>query len=423
MARAKEEKLLIDDLTTQSPRATRHWLVFPIFWDTVFCIGLALSVLALYARRPAQLAGWPGAWLAMLLLGSFGAYNLIAWGWLYNDHPPAAWRGPLYFTLQVLLVSALIWWYGSEFAWICLALLYPVIGGLPTCHWPLPLACLLLVFVGGTLLWSDATAGSLLYIGLQIVLNAGIAVVLRLMSSQSARLRAALAQLRKAHAELAASADQKEELAVLRERARLAREMHDNLGHALVVMNVKLEAAQLLYARDPARGDAELEATRGLIRSTMADLRRALADLRRPAAAHGDLPGALRRLARELRERTRMSVTCQISPDVPLPPSEASEALWYVAREALANVEQHAAASSVEIGLEYMGDSWLLQVIDDGAGVCPADLRRPEHYGVLGMRERMSNLGGVLDLRPGTTGGTIVEARLPRHATLELSAQ
>jgi signal transduction histidine kinase len=413
---------LIDELTTQSPQASKHAWIFPVFWDSVFCIGLALSVLALYARQPAHLEGWPGIWLAALLLGNFGAYNLIAWGWLYADRRPAAWRGPLYFMLQILLLSALIWWYGSEFAWICLALLYPVIGGLPTRQWPLPLACLLLVFVGGTLLWSDATAGSLLYISLQIVLNAGIAVVLRLMSGQSARLRAALAQLRRAHIELAASAEQKEELAVLRERARLAREMHDNLGHALVVMNVKLEAAQLLYARDPSRGDAELEATRALIRSTMTELRRALADLRAPAA-HGDLPGALGRLARELQGRTRMAVTCRIAPELPAPPSEACGALWYVAREALANVEQHAAATSVDLALEYVCDSWLLRVSDDGAGVRPADLRRAEHYGVLGMRERMNNLGGMLDLRTGPAGGTIVEARLPKHAALELSAR
>src|SRR5262245_17603396 len=307
---------MIHDEVIAPPRVRGRWWFFPIFWDVVFCIGLALSVLALYQRQPDQLQGWADAGLAVLLIGTFGAYNLIAWGWLYNDRPPPPWRGPIYFGLEIALVFALIWLYGAEFAWICLALVYPVIGGLPPRQWPLPLAALLLVFVTSSLLWATGAAASPLYIILQIVVNTGIAVVLRLMATQSSQLRAAYAELRQAHRDLAASAEQKEELAVLRERARLAREMHDNLGHALVVMNVKLEAAQLLYARDRGRGDAELEGTRELIRSTMAELRRALADLRAPAAAHDELPGALERLARELEGRTGMSVTCRVAPDL-----------------------------------------------------------------------------------------------------------
>jgi signal transduction histidine kinase len=242
---------------------------------------------------------------------------------------------------------------------------------------------------------------------------------LRLISSQGNRLREALAKLRQAHAELAASAAQKEELAVLRERARLARAMHDNLGHALVVMNVKLEAAQLLYAHDSARGDAELEATRALIRETMTELRRALSDLRAPPTERGDLSSALQRLVREMQARTGIATTCRIAPDLPPLPAEAREAFWYVAREALTNVERHAGAASITVALEHPPDGWLLRVEDDGAGMQPADQQRPEHYGVVGMRERMNGIGGTLQIQSGVRGGTIVEARLPEHVALE----
>jgi signal transduction histidine kinase len=248
-------------------------------------------------------------------------------------------------------------------------------------------------------------------------------VFIRLLNDQRDQLRSALEQLREAHATLAANAAQAEELAVLRERTRLAREMHDDLGHTLVAMNVKLEAAQLLYARDPARGDAELEATRTLIRSAMANLRRTLADLRAPIAEHRDLPAALQRLAHETQARTGIDMICRIAPDLPALPDEAREALWFVAREALANVERHAAATSVTLTLEQECDSVRLQVVDNGLGITPADLRRPKHYGVVGMRERMQVVDGTLSIGCGASGGTVVEARMPLHAAQEASTR
>jgi signal transduction histidine kinase len=418
--------LLFADQATPPLDRPRRWWLFPIFWSIVFCVGLTLSVLTLYQRQPEQLAGWAGVRMAALLIGNFAAYLLVAWGWLYRDRPLPRRRGPAYFTVQMLLLSLLVWWYGAAFAWISLALLYPVIGGLPKRQWPLPIAALLLLFVISSLPWGsgeNATMATVLTIGLQLLVNLGIALVLRLMSAQRDRLRVALVELRQAHLALAASTDQKQELAILRERARLARDMHDNLGHALVVMNIKLEAAQLLYARDPARGDAELEATRALIRTSMADLRRTLADLRAPAAEHDDLPDALRRLARELQARTGIAVTCSIAADLPTLPAEAREAIWYIAREALTNVERHAAAASLTLALEFQPDhGWLLRVVDDGEGMSPKDLRRPNHYGVLGMRERMKEIGGQLDIRRGPSGGTVVEAHLPQTAAQEVRA-
>jgi len=321
-----------------------------------------------------------------------------------------------------VLLVLLIWWYASSFAWISLALLYPVIGGLPKRQWLLPVVILMLVFVAGSLPpggLGGVSLGSLLNIVLQIVVNIGIAVGLRLLAAQSDQLRIALAKLRQAHGELAASAEQKEELAVLRERTRLARAMHDNLGHALVVVNVKLEAAQLLYAHDRARGDAELEATRALIRSTMAELRHALTDLRAPAAEHDDLANALQRLVHETQARTGMEIACSIAPDLPDLPAEAREAIWYVAREALTNAEKHAAAAHMSVTLEHLPDDLLLRVADDGAGIRPADLRRPEHYGVVGMRERINGLGGTLRIEHGAAGGTIVEAQVPLEFRIE----
>ena len=85
-----------------------------------------------------------------------------------------------------------------------------------------------------------------------------------------------------------------------------------------------------------------------------------------------------------------------------------TEALWRVAREALANVERHAAAGCAAVTIERTNGSLILRVTDDGSGVAPADLTRPGHYGITGMRERVEALGGTLQIAARPGGGTVV---------------
>jgi signal transduction histidine kinase len=391
------------------------WL-FPIFWTVVFVIILGLNTIGLAANHPERLYGWRGVGFGLLLIAIFGTHLVISWGRLYRRMATSTRTALIAGGVHLLAVMLLVGWFDTSFGWISLTLVYQGIGGLPRRYWPLPLAGVLLVlFVAAAPLEGRAPvdAGSIFTAVLLVVVNGGIAIFIQLLSGQRDQLRDTLEQLRQAHAALAANAAQQEELAILRERTRLARAMHDNIGHALVVMSVKLEAAQLLYARDAACGDAELEATRTLIRSTMAELRRALADLRAPVTDHDDLAAGLGRLAREIQSRSGIAVTCCIAPDLLVLPPEAREALWYVAREALTNVERHAAAASATLTLEQQPGGWLLRVADDGSGITPADFGRPQHYGLVGMRERIQALGGTLRIERGASGGTIVEARLP----------
>ena len=88
-----------------------------------------------------------------------------------------------------------------------------------------------------------------------------------------------------------------------------------------------------------------------------------------------------------------------------------------MAREALANVERHAAAGCAELTLERQNGALILRVTDDGSGVAPADLARPGHYGITGMRERVEALGGTLRIAARPEGGTVVEARVPCKMT------
>src|SRR5262249_35162844 len=129
---------------------------------------------------------------------------------------------------------------------------------------------------------------------------------------QTSRERARLiAELQAAQRTLEVTRQRDAELAGLRERERLARDLHDSLGHALVGLCVQLEGVQRLYAVDPARASAHVDAMKDLTRASMAELRRALEGLRTPGLGDRSLRQALDALSREVGERTGMEVQCQ----------------------------------------------------------------------------------------------------------------
>jgi signal transduction histidine kinase len=327
-----------------------------------------------------------------------------------------------YFTGQLLILAALLT-LSDSFTGLGFALMGQSFGILRPRYWTLSLIPLL-VLLARPLGWLDLDTGAdwpgLTALGLLLAIWLFVAILLSLLFTQRSRLLRLVADLRRARAQIEAAAVQQEELAVLRERTRLAREMHDSLGHALVSVNVKLEVAQRLYRVDAARGDAELEATRALVREAMGALRRSITDLRAPLPDHRDLPAALRRLAEEVSARSAVAVTLVEAPDDQQPAPAVAEALFLIAREALVNVERHASATQAAIRAARNGAIWSLEIADNGVGVRPADLRRPGHFGVLGMRERVATLGGSLCVAARPEGGTRVAATIPDLSSTKL---
>lgn len=234
-------------------------------------------------------------------------------------------------------------------------------------------------------------------------------------------------ELEEAHRRLAESVAQEQELAVLRERTRLAREMHDTVGHALVLISIKLEAARRLRERDPQRCDAELEATAEVARATMNDLRASIANLRSPALEREPASRALAAYAREMALRAGLHLTCDLGSDIEGLSTAVEETLWKVGQEALTNVEKHAHAQHVTLHISRDDGSILMRVADDGVGLPPELLQcqknedqthaSPQgHYGLSGMYERVVGIGGHFSLRSDAgpaSHGTTVEVELP----------
>jgi signal transduction histidine kinase len=394
---------------------------FGIFWRLIILIMFGSGIVDALQGDQALFSTWRGPTMLLLIGAYLSVYELFERSDIRRSgHWPTPYRTVLlYLIVQLAIMSALIHFFPG-LAGPIFALMGQVVSALPMRRWPIPL--LAIFAMGGAAIgliediaaanWGQL-AGYLLFVSMWIAL----AWFISLLFQERYQREVLIGELREARDKLEQYATQAEELAALRERGRLAREMHDSLGHALVVVNVKLEAAQRLYAVSAGRGDAELAETRALVRETMAELRRSLADLRTPLTDHHDLPAALGRLAGEVRARTSLDVSYSapagvLTDSAQLAPA-VTESLWRVAREALSNVERHAAAGSAALTLERHNGAIVLRVIDDGSGVAPADLARSGHYGITGMRERVEALGGTLCIAARPEGGTVVEARVP----------
>ncbi len=221
-----------------------------------------------------------------------------------------------------------------------------------------------------------------------------------------------LEELRKAHTQLQGYAIRVEELAVAEERNRLAREMHDTLGHRLTVAAVQLEGAQRRMPQEPERATAMVATGREQLRDALADLRQTVATLRIPLEADLQLRKSLRQLASGFEKATGIEVHL-VSPDeMPPLPRAHRLALYRAAQEALTNVQRHAQAEQAWLTLMPQKDQIVLVVSDNGVGF-PAGPAAETNFGLRGLQERVLQLGGKLMVETRAGGGAQLRLSLP----------
>lgn len=225
------------------------------------------------------------------------------------------------------------------------------------------------------------------------------------------REQRARAELVQAHRRLQAYAVQAERLATVQERNRVARDIHDGLGHALTVVQMQIKAARAVLPVDTAKTDTVLAMAQIQAEEALAEVRRSVSVLREPARAK-PLFDALRDLAGETSAAgvpTDLDVTGTARP---LPP-EAEESLYRAAQEGLTNVRKHARATHAALAVDYSRpDAVRLEVRDDGVGPPSGE---PDHdgFGLLGVRERAAHLGGHADVSAAPGGGTVLTVEVP----------
>lgn len=197
-----------------------------------------------------------------------------------------------------------------------------------------------------------------------------------------------------------------------KERARVARELHDDTGQALTLLLVRL---QMLADQIPdPRTRAELADLRALVARTMDGVRRIVVDLGPTVLDDLGLASSVEWLAERMRVDGRMRVDLDLDVDRE-PPRPVALAMFRVAQEALTNVLRHARASSVSVRLTRDDGHLRLAVSDDGLGfdVEAAERRSEESVGLLGMTERIALVGGELSIESDPGRGTTVVASVP----------
>uniref|UniRef100_A0AAU2VFQ0 histidine kinase n=1 Tax=Streptomyces sp. NBC_00003 TaxID=2903608 RepID=A0AAU2VFQ0_9ACTN len=214
------------------------------------------------------------------------------------------------------------------------------------------------------------------------------------------------------------------EQATARERARIAREMHDILSHAVSIMIVQAEAGPVAVRAAPARAEAAFEAISEAGRDAMVQLRRMLGVLREettPDAPREPQPGMAALPA--LVERVSLggpsvpSVTYETKGAPRRLPPDTEATVYRIVQEALTNAVKHAAARSIEVQLTYTERELTIRVLDDGGGPGAAPGPGTGH-GLIGIRERAAAHGGTASAGPGPDGrGFEVRAVIPLPTT------
>jgi signal transduction histidine kinase len=199
------------------------------------------------------------------------------------------------------------------------------------------------------------------------------------------------------------------------ERQRIGRELHDETGQSLTAIGLGLRGTSETFKQDPVKAAQQLHQLERLTAQSLEELQRLIANLRPSHLDDLGLGAALRWYSSEIQKRTPININVEISGNAQQLPSEVKTALFRIAQEALTNTVKHAQAKNVQVSLIFGDGQVTVQVSDDGCGfneAQPSPSGRVS-FGLEGMRERATLLGGVCHIYSEPRQGTLVEVTIP----------
>lgn len=217
-------------------------------------------------------------------------------------------------------------------------------------------------------------------------------------------------KLTQAHHQLRQYSLQVEELAAVQERNRIAREIHDSLGHALTSLNVQLQTGLKLWQRNPEEAHAFLEQAQQLGTMAMQEVRQSVSTLRADERIEPPLEEAIATLLQEFRQSTGIPVHSSIHLTTTLLP-DVSRTLYRLTQEVLTNICKHAKATEVRLDLKTEREQVYLAIADNGCGFSYDQIT--PGYGLQGMKERISALNGNFNLQTSPGQGCQITITLP----------
>jgi len=205
------------------------------------------------------------------------------------------------------------------------------------------------------------------------------------------------------------------------ERKRIARELHDATGQTLTAIGLGLRGVTGILHQDLDKAAANLRQLQMLVANALNELQHVIADLRPSHLDDLGLPAALRWYCGEVKARAPIAVEVEVSGEAWEVPGEVTTALFRIAQEALTNVVKHADADRVTVSLAYRPEAVSLEVFDDGRGFDPEliETEKGLAWGLAGMSERASLIGGQLHVESGPGEGTRVKVTVPARVGSE----
>jgi signal transduction histidine kinase len=241
-----------------------------------------------------------------------------------------------------------------------------------------------------------------------VVTSVAVGRAVRVMGFESEALEARAAVL-------ARQSDEMARAAVAEERARIARELHDVIGHSISVMGVQAGAVRRLLRPEQEREREVLLAVEQTGRDAVDEMRHLLGLLRSAGDDPRALPPTLMRLDDLVEDMRRagLNIELMVEGDIGLLSPGRAVAAFRVLQEALTNVMKHAAGARVTARLSMSPAELRIEVVDDGGRGLRAEVPEGGGHGIIGMRERVSVYGGTLEARPCPGGGFAVVASVP----------
>lgn len=205
------------------------------------------------------------------------------------------------------------------------------------------------------------------------------------------------------------------------ERQRIARELHDETGQALTAIGLGLRGVASSLQNDGAKSSNNLRQLEQLVEHSLMELQRLISDLRPSHLDDLGLGAALRWYGGEIEKRLPIEVRVSVNEEKTELSTEVKTTLFRITQEALTNVIKHSGASTVKVNLDYSGEGVRLEVVDDGVGFDRSTMRaaaRPS-WGLIGIQERASLLGGTFEINSYPGQGTRVSVFIPYSSSAE----
>lgn len=259
--------------------------------------------------------------------------------------------------------------------------------------------------------WEDlVNLGFSLLVGMVFVIT--LSLVLTRYAEQTARAENLAQQLQTANQELITARQREKELVIAEERVRLAREIHDGIGHHLTALNIQLQAAEKIMEKRPERAIEALQVSRKEAKAALEEIRRSVAVMRRSPLDGKTLQEALAGLVNDFSETSEKEIRFTVTGDSSDLNPQIATTVFRAAQEGLTNIHKHASnARQIEIHLAFAPDQISLTIADDGSTANEDHIS--SGFGLAGIQERAEQLGGKMNWQKTEPQGSTLHIEIP----------